>query len=226
MPSPRTLRKMKKAKALGVNPGDIDTSSSEDEAKKDLASPGRAQSVRSSKKLTQSTPSLADKFSSMPKHANRFALLLEKKQVASESAKRDMEEKQAQALARQQAKDARQGKKTDGDGVSGGDGGGSKFRAPRTLPFPCPAVPCQKDQVSGVLALLQWGARVFEKLFVCFRVQVRRILARQDAVYASIHNKRSASEDFWVVPKPRGAGVPPVSQLALGQKLRNDPEFE
>ena len=57
-------------------------------------------------------------------------------------------------------------------------------------------------------------------------VQVRRILSKQNAVYATIINKRSAIEDFWTIEKPRGMGVPPVSQLSKGEVLRLDPLYQ
>jgi hypothetical protein len=74
-------------------------------------------------------------------------------------------------------------------------------RSRKPPPAQCPVVPAQKDQI-------------------------RRILSRQNAVYSSIVNKRSAVEAFWTVPKPRGMGVPPVSQLSVGAVLRDDPLYQ
>ena len=51
-------------------------------------------------------------------------------------------------------------------------------------------------------------------------------MSKQNAVYATIINKRSAIEDFWTIEKPRGMGVPPVSQLSKGEVLRLDPLYQ
>jgi hypothetical protein len=88
--------------------------------------------------------------------------------------------------------------------------GGALSSEPGVVPLPrsrkpppaqCPVTPVQKDQV-------------------------RRVLTRQNAVYSTIINKRSAVEAFWTVPKPRGMGVPPVSQLSVGAVLRDDPLYQ
>jgi hypothetical protein len=57
-------------------------------------------------------------------------------------------------------------------------------------------------------------------------LQVRRILARQSALYATITNKRSTEEAFWVIKKPRGLGVPLQSPITVGEVLRDDPEYK
>jgi hypothetical protein len=229
MLSEKQRRKIKRAKAMGVNPGDIQTSSSEDDS-----DPGRKQAA-SSRLIAGKTVTLADKFSTLPVHANRFEMLAARRKAASEAAKREFDEKLADAQLKakqlQELKDkaARTKAAAAAAGVAPGDGKGDSVVAagssaplgggcggagaadadvdltpiPRSRKPPtaqCPVVPCQKDQI-------------------------RRVLSKQNAVYATIVNKRSHAEVFWTVPKPRGMGVPPVSQLSSGAVLREDPEY-
>ena len=157
MPSAKEMRKIKRARALGVAPGDISSSSSEDEATKGMrASPTQEDRAKAAM-LSPPTETIADKFSSMPKHANRFALLLAKKASSKEANLREFEEKLQQSQARLQAKREKEAKATASAGGSGAGptGEGSKFKAPKKIPLPCPAVPVQKNQVCPSTTLLR-----------------------------------------------------------------------
>ena len=132
MLSEKQRRKIKRAKEMGVNPTDIATSSSEEEEDPAQAARRAASPKKSARKVANTT--LADKFSALPLHANRFKMMLEKRATNAERNKREWEEKQEEARLRekriQDMKEA-QARVAAAAGVTTPSGGASAMNSAR-----------------------------------------------------------------------------------------------